>query len=66
MTSDPDDPTMPKRPPIAALRAIEQIKAYRSWAAIDMYLEVREALQKPHEYPPTPGMPGSGEPPVQG
>lgn len=25
-----------------------------------------EAIQEPHEYPEAPGMPGTGEPPVQG
>jgi hypothetical protein len=65
MSDGKNDPTMPKRPPIAALKAIEQIRAYRSWAAIDMYLEIREALQEPHEYPPEPGRSGDGRPPNQ-
>lgn len=43
------DPTMPKRMPIGAKRAIEQITSYRSWSAIDVYSALREALQKPHE-----------------
>ena len=60
------DPTMPRRPPVAALRAIERIKGFRAWAPIDMYLAIREALQEPHEYPPERRMPGDGSPPNQG
>ena len=66
MADHADDPTMPKRPPIAALRAIETIRAYRSWAPIEMYRAIRDSLHEPHEYPPSPGMSGSGGPPVQG
>ncbi len=66
MPDESADPTMPRRPPIAALEAIRTIRAYRSWEAVDLYAAIREALQKPHEYPPERRMPGSGEPPVQG
>jgi hypothetical protein len=61
-----DDPTMPARPPIAALRAIAKFRDYPVWEAVDLYRDLREALQLPHEYPSSPGLPGSGEPPVQG
>lgn len=65
MADHADDPTMPKRPPVAALKAIEQIRSYRSWAPIDMYLEIREALQGSHEYPPEIRASGDGRPPTQ-
>ena len=65
MAETNDDPTMPKRPPIAVLRAIEQVKSMRHWAAIDMYLSIREALQEPHEYPPERRASGDGRPPNQ-
>lgn len=61
-----DDPVMPARPPVAALKAIDQIRAYRSWEPIEVYTAIREALLLPHEDAPPAGMPGTGEPPVQG
>ncbi len=66
MPDSEDDPTMPKRPPTAALRAIARFRDYRVWEAVDLYRDLREALQGPHEYPPDRGMPGTGEPPRQG
>ena len=35
---------MPKRPPIAALRAIAKFRDYRVWEAVDLYRDLREAL----------------------
>jgi hypothetical protein len=59
------DPTMPERPPIAALTAIAQIKGFRSWEPVEMYQAIREALQEPREYAPEKRMPGGGRPPGQ-
>jgi hypothetical protein len=59
------DPIMPKRPPIAALKAIAQYKSYRVWEAIDVYHAIWEALQKPHGYPPERRNFGDGRPPSQ-
>ncbi len=60
------DPTMPQRPPLAALRAIEQIRAYRTWTAVEVYLAIREALEQPRDQPEELRMHGSGAPPMQG
>lgn len=60
-----NDPTMPTRPPIGALRAIEQIKSFRSWEPVEMYWAMRDALQEPHKYPPEPRFRGDGQPPNQ-
>ena len=65
MSDKPDDPTMPARPPIGALPAIERIKGFRSWEPVEMYRAIRDALQEPHEYPPEPGRVGDGRPPNQ-
>lgn len=51
MPETDEDPSMPKRPPLAALRAIQQIRSYRSWAPVEIYMAIRDALQEPHEYP---------------
>ena len=40
------DPAMPERPPLAALRAIEQMKGSPSWDPVEMYSAIREALQE--------------------
>jgi hypothetical protein len=53
---------MPERPPLAALRAIAQIKGFRSWEPVEMYWAIREALQEPHEYPPEPRTRRASEP----
>ena len=66
MADGDGDPTMPMRPPIAALRTIAKFRDHRAWEAVDLYRDLREALQGPHEYPPAPCMPGTGEPPRQG
>ena len=60
-----DDPSMPERPPLAVVRAIEKIKGFRSWEPIELYQAIREALQEPHEYPPEKRMAGDGRPPGQ-
>lgn len=60
-----DDPTMPAQPPIGALRAIKQIKGFRSWEPVEMYQAIRDALQEPHEYPPATRSRGDGQPPNQ-
>ena len=61
-----NDPTMPKRPPVAALRAIAMFRDCRVREAVDLYRDPREALRGPLGYPPQPRMPGTGEPPARG
>ena len=61
----PADPTMPRRPPQNVLRAIERLRSVRRWEAIDMYLEIREALEAP-EPDPEPLTAFRGPSPVSG
>lgn len=56
---------MPERPPLGALRAIEQIKGLPSWEPVEMYRAIRDALHEPHEYPPEIEASGDGRPPNQ-
>ncbi len=59
------DPAMPKQMTFAATDAIERIASYRSWTTVEMYLEIREALQQPHAWPEPPKT-QFGAPPGQG
>jgi hypothetical protein len=44
-----EDPHRPA-PAIAALRAMAQIRGFRSWEPVKMCRAIREALQEPQEY----------------
>jgi hypothetical protein len=36
---------MPARRPVAALRAVEAIRGFRSWEPIELYTAIRDALK---------------------
>lgn len=58
--------SLPETPSAAVLRAIQQVKDYRTWTPREMYDAIREAIDEVDEPSQEVRMPGDGRPPGQG